>query len=676
MPFDPRIAQQVQNLLAARVPLADAYRIAGVSQADRVYYGLNSQGAVIPSAVPPPAQIQVNNIQAEITATQGRIAALRQVVDDPNARRTARAAAQVNITRQETALADYRRELTAAQAQVAQQTVVPTAVRAAPAAQPTPAPEPPATSLIPPGYRGVVTNADGEVIGYTLPGGEIEWVPGSEPVEEYEPQDQPDPLADPTADIGPPTAQPEPQPDPFGGNGPAFDDDGNLQPGWELVDGEPVFVGFEGLTYGPEAQDDPFGGNGPAFDDDGNLQPGWELVDGEPVFVGFEGLTYGPEAQDDPFGGNGPAFDDDGNLQPGWELVDGEPVFVGFDQPTYAPAAVPPNLAGPVGTAYDDEGNLNPGWTLDEDGNPVFVGGDFVEPATAESAAASREWALAQSGKLQATSAQRAGQNTAYDWRVKISLAPGANYLYAARETSILSPLNATQGVIFPYTPTISTSYVAQYDQTDLTHSNYRGYFYRNSRVEQVTVNGTFTAQNTAEANYLLAVIHFFRSVTKMFYGQDKERGTPPPIVYLTGYGEFQFQRHPCLVSNFSYNLPNGVDYIRTQSVNLNNRLDRQSAADKGATLGQLLGGLGLQPQLDRINTLTNLLTGKKLGTNTGGQSDLAINVVNNTTQSTYVPTKMEIQVSLLPLQSRKQISQEFSLRDFASGSLLKKGFW
>ena len=592
MPFDPRIAQQVQNLLAARVPLADAYRIAGVSQADRVYYGLNSQGAVIPSAVPPPAQVQVNNLQAEVTATQDRIAALRQVVDDPNATRTARAAAQVNITRQQTALAEYQQELATAQAQVAQQTVVPTAVRATPAAQPTPAPQPPATSLIPPGYSGVLTNADGEVIGYTLPGGEIEWVPGFEPVEETEPAPQPDPyevdgappaeeelvevtepapqteadpLADPTADIGPPTAQPEPQPDPFGGNGPAFDDGGNLQPGWDLVDGEPVFVGFEGLTYGPKAQDDPYGG--------------------------------GEEETPDYF------------------------------------------------TAADQE--------------------------DADMGQAMRE-AL----QFQATSAQRAGQNTAYDWRVKISLAPGANYLYAAPGTSILSPLNATQGVVFPYTPTISTSYVAQYDQTDLTHSNYRGYFYRNSRVEQVTVNGTFTAQNTAEANYLLAVIHFFRSVTKMFYGQDKERGTPPPIVYLTGYGEFQFQQHPCLVSNFSYNLPNGVDYIRTQSVNLNNRLDRQSAADKGATLGQLLGGLGLQPQLDRINTLTNLLTGKKLGTNTGGQSDLAINVVNNTTQSTYVPTKMEIQVSLLPLQSRKQISQEFSLRDFASGSLLKKGFW
>lgn len=285
--------------------------------------------------------------------------------------------------------------------------------------------------------------------------------------------------------------------------------------------------------------------------------------------------------------------------------------------------------------------------------------------------------AMRESLRLQGTSAQRAGNNAGYDWRVKISLAPGANYLYADTSNSLLSCLNSTQGVIFPYTPTISTSYVAQYDQTDLTHSNYRGYFYKNSRVEQVTVNGTFTAQNTPEANYLLAVIHFFRSVTKMFYGQDKERGTPPPIVYLTGYGEFQFQRHPCLVSNFSYNLPNGVDYIRTQPVNLNNTLGNDSSAPKNATFAQILGGLGLQPQLDRLGTLTDLLSGKKLSRDKGGPAnDLNINVVNSTTQATYVPTKMEIQVSLLPLQSRKQISQEFSLKEFANGNLLKKGFW
>lgn len=595
MAFDPRIAQQIQNLLAARVPLADAYRIAGVSQADRVYYGLNATGTVIPTAVPPPAQIQVNNLQAEVTATQDRIAALRQVVDDPNATRTARAAAQVNITRQQTALTEYQRELANAQAQVAQQTVVPTAVRATPAAQPTPAPEPPVTSLIPPGYSGVLTNDEGVVIGYILRGGEIEWVPGFEPVEETEPapqtdpyevdgappaeeelvevtepapQTEADPLADPTADIGPPTAQPEPQPDPFGGNGPAFDDDGNLQPGWDLVDGEPVFVGFEGLTYGPGAQDDPYGG--------------------------------GEEETPDYF------------------------------------------------TAADQE--------------------------DADMGQAMRE-AL----QLQATSAQRAGQNTAYDWRVKITLAPQSNYLYNAESPGILGPLKASQGVVFPYTPTIQTNYVAQYDQTDLTHSNYRGYFYKNSRVEQVSVNGTFTAQNTTEAQYLLAVIHFFRSVTKMFYGQDKERGTPPPIVYLWGFGEYQFANHPCLVSSFNYSLPNGVDYIRTQASNQNLQLDRQRPTASGSTFGQLFAGTGLDSVTTRISTLTNLLTGNPIGrgANASNSGDLGLSIVNNTSLTTYVPTKMEIQVTLLPLQTRKQVSQEFSLKAFANGSLLKgRGFW
>jgi hypothetical protein len=66
--------------------------------------------------------------------------------------------------------------------------------------------------------------------------------------------------------------------------------------------------------------------------------------------------------------------------------------------------------------------------------------------------------------------------------------------------------------------------YKANYQPYDLTHSNYRGYFYKNSAIDAINLRGTFTAQDTTEANYLLAVIHFFRSVTKMFYGQDAER--------------------------------------------------------------------------------------------------------------------------------------------------------
>ena len=43
---------------------------------------------------------------------------------------------------------------------------------------------------------------------------------------------------------------------------------------------------------------------------------------------------------------------------------------------------------------------------------------------------------------------------------------------------------------------------------------------------------------------------------------------------------------------------------------------------------------------------------------------------------ATYVPTKIEITLSLLPVQSRQQVSQQFSVKEFANGNLLKGGFW
>jgi hypothetical protein len=42
----------------------------------------------------------------------------------------------------------------------------------------------------------------------------------------------------------------------------------------------------------------------------------------------------------------------------------------------------------------------------------------------------------------------------------------------------------------------------------------------------------------------------------------------------------------------------------------------------------------------------------------------------------TYVPTKMQITISLLPVQTRSQISKQFSVKQFANGNLLKGGFW
>ena len=183
----------------------------------------------------------------------------------------------------------------------------------------------------------------------------------------------------------------------------------------------------------------------------------------------------------------------------------------------------------------------------------------------------------------QFTLQQRFNTSSQGDWRVRLRLAPGAKYLYRAQDPGILRPLVPTDGIIFPYTPTISTQYSAKYDSYNLTHSNYRGYFYQSSQVGDITVTGTFTAQDTAEAEYLLAVIHFFRSVTKMFYGKDPQRGSPPPLVELSGFGEYQFNNHPCLVASFNYTLPNNVDYIQVkpnnQGLNMSDRTPKVSSS-------------------------------------------------------------------------------------------------
>jgi hypothetical protein len=306
---------------------------------------------------------------------------------------------------------------------------------------------------------------------------------------------------------------------------------------------------------------------------------------------------------------------------------------------------------------------------------PVATTGDEALAATEAAQAANldpNDFAAAAAAASQSqlrdqfTLQQRFNTSSQGDWRVRLRLAPGAKYLYRAQDPGILQPLVPTDGIIFPYTPTISTQYSAKYDSYNLTHSNYRGYFYQSSQVGDITVTGTFTAQDTAEAEYLLAVIHFFRSVTKMFYGKDPQRGSPPPLVELSGFGEYQFNNHPCLVASFNYTLPNNVDYIQVkpnnQGLNMSERTPKVSSSPAST----------IESVLRRLTT-SHLPKGAQ-----GTPADLGVvrNAVNGLGQTTYVPTKIEISVVLHPLQTRQQVSQGFSLENFAKGNLLKGGFW
>ena len=263
------------------------------------------------------------------------------------------------------------------------------------------------------------------------------------------------------------------------------------------------------------------------------------------------------------------------------------------------------------------------------------------------------------------------------DWRVRLKLSPFADYLYSAPDPGILEPLKATDGVVFPYTPRIDSIYHANYTPYDLTHSNFRGYFYQNSYVGEILLQVTFTAQDSREAEYMLATIHFFKSITKMFYGQDEQRGTPPPVVYLSGLGEYQFNEHPLLVSQFNYNLPPDVDYIRAGGRDIMTTAPAQDANARNSGWLAQVGGAAL----GQFNGTVARLLASRL--NPGAEPKPLSSFTPNTLGTrrngitpTYVPTKIDISLVLLPIQSRRQVSEQFSLRDFANGSLLRRGYW
>ncbi len=207
--------------------------------------------------------------------------------------------------------------------------------------------------------------------------------------------------------------------------------------------------------------------------------------------------------------------------------------------------------------------------------------------------------------------------NDTPDWRVKIRLGTNANYFYKDTDKGFLEPLDKTDGVIFPYTPSISVSHTARYGSQNLTHSNYTNYFYEGSEVQAITVAGEFTVQNIEEGRYLMACIQFFRAATKMFFGGNEKSphaGNPPPMVFLDGYGKPYFSGVPCVITNFTHTMPSDVDYINVK--------------------------VGVEGE-----------------------------------HNVRLPLTSTISVTLQPIYSRRNLFDNFDLNEFARGNLLNKGF-
>lgn len=212
------------------------------------------------------------------------------------------------------------------------------------------------------------------------------------------------------------------------------------------------------------------------------------------------------------------------------------------------------------------------------------------------------------------------GKSVERDWRVKLSIPNVAPYDSA----QMLQPLRETGGLVFPYTPTIIVAHSANYNSIAPTHTNYPYFAYQNSQVDQLVITGDFFVQNGTEARYWAGALHYLRSMTKMFFGGEASTiGAPPPIAKLNGYGEHIFNDVPVVITQFTIDLPQDVDYI--------------SMGLPGSTTGQ---GTATQDKRNFVG---------------------------------WAPSQSLITVTVQPVYSRRDIAQ-FSLKKYVNGGYIGSG--
>jgi hypothetical protein len=149
------------------------------------------------------------------------------------------------------------------------------------------------------------------------------------------------------------------------------------------------------------------------------------------------------------------------------------------------------------------------------------------------------------------------------DWRMRLSIPVGM-----VLDDILQAQLNETQGMIFPYTPSIIFQHSAQYSMMKPTHSNYPFPIYQSSQPDALQISGEFYVESAAEGLYWAACVHYLRSVTKMAYGDTSNQGAPPPIVLLNGYGDYVFKNVPSIIQSMSVDLPPDVDYLYLPEIN------------------------------------------------------------------------------------------------------------
>ena len=264
-------------------------------------------------------------------------------------------------------------------------------------------------------------------------------------------------------------------------------------------------------------------------------------------------------------------------------------------------------------------------------------------------------------GDIMGAFASFEGDQYPNDWRVRLSIANWTSF----RSSPVLKPLIDAGGLIFPYTPTINISSNSTYTGITTTHTNYTHQAFARSDPGSIKINAPMYVEDAGQALYWIAAVHYLRSLTKMFSGNDMKAGNPPPIVQLNGYGNYVFKNVPVVITNFTCSLSNDCDYIGVEVVG--------SMAGQLEGLTDSISGVSnaLGSSFSVLSPVTNVVSGLS---NTAGQIAGVMGAfgVGGTVSGgvTHVPTKSTLDINLQPVYSRTS-SRKFSLDRFVTGGYL-----
>lgn len=161
-----------------------------------------------------------------------------------------------------------------------------------------------------------------------------------------------------------------------------------------------------------------------------------------------------------------------------------------------------------------------------------------------------------------------------YDWRARLRPKKGGEDKFYSRVgvseemggQALMDPIKQSGGLVWQNTPNIFAAGTADYHSAMMQGMNYPIRTFINSTPPDLPVQAEFSANDIYEARYMLAIFAFLKGATKAYFGDaavaSGDYGTPPPVLLFEYLGDHGFNKVPVVISNYTIQYPDDVDYV------------------------------------------------------------------------------------------------------------------